>query len=1270
VITQDAAVHELDPKTLTDSPAADDEQNVFSDGRVVRGPLPAISSGSLIEEEDTWTENKPIFGAGSVTRFFVGRSDVLVHKERLTIDSPATLPLRYELQLLPDTKPVRSEENGRIKLLIDYGQTELLDEPDTNLPSNLPQHPNIAFSTAVSWRHVAKEYGKTVDEQIDAADVSSLVRRLIEGKKSRDDKAMALLQYLDREVRYTGVEFDDAAIIPRPPAETLKRKYGDCKDKSTLLVAMLRAAGIPAYIALLRAGRGHDVAADLPGIGLFDHAIVFVPGSPELWLDATDEFARVGQLPLDDQGRLALVARPESTALTPTPVSSSEDNLLIERREFHLSENGPAGVVETSEPHGSLESVYRSDYTDTANKDTRKNLSTYVQSQYLAEKLDRIDAHDPDDISKQFTLVLESDAAKRGFTDLDSAVVAIRFDTLFNRLPDELEQGETEDDKSAETANGKPKKVRTANYQLPMAFVTEWQYTILPPPGFRPKPLPANQALSLGPASLTENFSADSGGVVHAMIRFDTVKRILSVSEAHQMRDKIVELRTGPPTFVYFEPVAQVLLNQGKVRESLQAYRDLIALHPNESVHHLQLAEALLSAGLGQAARDEARRAVALQPESALAQKTLAKVLECDLGGRKLTPGSDYSGAETAFRTARKLDPSDNGTVGDFAIFLEYNNWGERYGPGAKLKESVEVYQSLTPEQLDKIGLKGNLAYTLLYAGQFSDARKYAEDMNPQIVAVIIASEAAMNGSQAGISEASKRSDGEVNRKNALMAAGQMLMRRRMYSLAADLMESGASGDNAADVMTLASVLSKARPNETLHYDDDPAGFAMRTYLALKNPMLTKDDLLAVLSKNGRTVLDLTDPEKLETDAKQRRRSREQLSASGIPADVMLDIEMQSLDVRTEGDDASGYRVTLRVPGQSKLIMYVVKEDGKYKLLDTSNDADALGLEVLDRLEASNLAGARVLLDWLRDSEHVSGGDDPFNSYVFPRIWTKGKDADVTLMRVAAAAILVQSKPTARQGVTILEANGNWATSDADKVNLALALTWGYGHLQYFDKALLLYDELAKQYPESVHVFYSRELDLRRSGRFQEADALAEERLKRIPDDIDARQALVLSANSREDYALARDLGLKLIASGKAGSYDFNQASWDAILTGKIQPEDLANATKAVELSRNDPSTLHTLACVYAELGRTRDAREILIQAMNKLNLDEPDSDFWYAFGLIADQYGETEAAKADYSRVEKPARSFDVPGSTYVLAQAKLKILGGVSDNRKSSSN
>ena len=439
VITPDIVVHPLDLGTVTDAPDKESEENVFSDRRVMRAPLPAIAPGSLVEEEQTSRESPLFFGAGILQRDYFGRSAPVQHT-RLVLDSPSTLPLRYRSQLLPDLQPQSVESEGRVRITFDRGPLDALDEIEGYLPSDLPADPNVTFSTANSWQQLAEEYGKIVDKQVGTPEVKSFVGKIIVGKKSRHEKIAAILHYLDREVRYTGVEFGDAAIIPRSPTETLTRKYGDCKDKSALLVAMLRAADIPAYIALLNAGSRLDIAPDLPGASMFDHAIVFVPGSPDLWIDATDDYARLGQLPVSDQERLALIARPGSAALLRTPSSSSADNSLLETREIFLSENGPARIVETSRPHGSIESSYRRSYGDKQNKHSRDELADYVKSQYLADKLDRLDRSDPADLSQQFQLVLESNRARRGFTELNSATAAIRFDTLFSRLPSELQQ--------------------------------------------------------------------------------------------------------------------------------------------------------------------------------------------------------------------------------------------------------------------------------------------------------------------------------------------------------------------------------------------------------------------------------------------------------------------------------------------------------------------------------------------------------------------------------------------------------------------------------------------------------------------------------------------------------------------------------------------------------------------------------------------------------------------------------------------------------------
>ncbi len=1258
VITPDSAVHVLDEKTITDAPARENADHVFSDRRVLRAPLPAIAPGSLVEEELVSTESAPFFGAGSVERFYFG-SSVPVQHSRLMLDAPAALPLRYNIQLLPDLKPQRNEDKGRVRLTFDYGLMETPDDAETYLPSDLPAYPSITFSSGDSWRQVAEEYGKIVDKQITGADLKSLVGKLIAGKVSRDEKAAAILAYLDREVRYTGVEFGESAMVPHSPNETLARKYGDCKDKASLLAAMLRVADIPAYIALLNAGSREDVAPDLPGMGMFDHAIVYVPGPPDLWIDATDEYARLGEIPNVDQGRLALIARPGSTVLLHTPVSASADDVLIEKREVYLAENGPARIIETSQPHGSSESSYRRGYADKQDKAAKDELTNYVKSEYLAEKLDRIDRSDPTDFSKQFELVLESDRAKRGVTELNVAAAAIRFEGLFSRLPADLREREKEEDSKADKDSGqKPKKKRTADYQLPEAFATEWHYSIVPPAGFRPKPLPSNTQLSLGPCSLAEEFTADKDGVVHATLRFDTVKRRLTASEATALRTKVVQLIAGEPILIYFEPIGQTLVSQGKVREALQSYRELIALHPKEAVHHLQIAMALLTAGLGEAARAEAQAAVKLEPTSALAEKTLAEILEYDLVGRKFRPGSDYAGAEAAFWAAEKLDPDDKATVGNLAILLEYNRWGLRYGPGAKLKDAVAEYRKLTAEKLAELGLQNNLVFALFYAGEFSEAQKNAQALNPQPTALIVACEAALNGAEAALAEARRRTGGEEQFKQIAEVAGEMLVNVRKYPLGADLEEAGASGANASDTAAFAALYRKTQPHEQLVIPDDPAGAAMRFELLTDDPDLTLDRLRSITSRNGQASLSAQ--EVLEWFVKQTRGTLSSKSRQGQFTDTGVDISLTRAQPKAQGNDATGYKVTLWGSADYKSATYVVKEGGHYKVLATSRFPAAIGLEVLDRIAANDPTGARVLLDWLREDLHLAGGDDPLTGYPFARFWTKGKEADAAAMKVAAALILSAYKQTAPQGLAVLEAGKDSPHNDAEKVNILLALLNGYAGLDEYDKALAVCADLARQYPESDRAFLSQSFNLRAMGRFEEADKLADDRLKRVSGDLAGMRALVYSASGRGDYVKAHSLGQNILDEGKAEPQDLNGIAWNSLFTGKVEPSDIENALKGAQLSKNSTSILHTLGCLYAEVGKTKEAREVLIQSMDLLNLDEPNPDYWYAFGRIAEQYGERDAALANYARVTKPKRAVELPDSSYHLAQVRLQALRG----------
>ena len=1261
VIEPDYSEHNLDPSAITEEPARGGDYKTYSDGKRLRAPLPAIAPGVVVEEEYLERETEPFFAPGRVGRAFFGHEEVPVAHSSAVFEAPVSLPLRIETRLLPGVTPKRVEANGHVTLSYEIGSLEGIESRDASLPSDAYIFPEIDYSTGASWQTVATEYSKIVDSKAKSDSVQSIVDGLIAGKTTLSEKEAVILDYLDREVRYTGIEFGEAAIVPHNPAETLALKYGDCKDKATLLVAMLRAAGINSYVALLNGGSRLDVPSELPGMGLFDHAIVYVPSAtahPALWIDATDQYARLGQLPINDQDRHALIARPESTSLTSTPESTSRENVLLEMREIRLSENGPATVIEKTLPSGVFESHYRAFYADKPDKETRDGLTGYVKAQYIADKLTSVDRTDPGDLSKQFELTLQCEKAKRGFTDLDSAIAAIRVDTLFQQLPEDLKRKDDADEKKKDDQD-KPKKPRTADWELDQPFTAEWKYRIVPPTGFVPKELPKDDRIVMGPAVLTEKFSKAKDGVVEADLAFDSGKRRYTVSEATELRNKVAEFVAGPALFVNFEPEGEALLHEGKVKEALASYRTLIATHPNEPVHHLQVARVLLQAGMGEAARAEAREAVKLDPNSALAERTLADILKHDLVGRELRPGTDWAGAAEAFRAATKLDPDDHTAQGNLAILLEYDSVGRRYGGEAHLKQAVAEYQKLGQDKLAELEIPNNLPYAMFYSGDAEGAIKASQALNPTPVALIAASRAVLQGSKEGLAEINKRSNSDSAFKETARTAGEMLMNTRNYALAADFLQAGAGGDNAAQTMGLAGMLRDAKRHEDLKFANTPADLVKHVFVLTMDPDLTEAKLKSLASKNAIVTMKATDPEETKKSLETAKRLNSQMARKDNSLDVTIDILLEAFDAKSEGDDTTGYREKIQIPGGPNLTFFVVKEDGQYKLLDSTDKPNAIALEMLDRIKAGNLNGAKVLLDWIREDQHLGGGDDTLGGPVFPRFWIKGQAADARKMTLAAAALMVGTKPTAAQGLKLLEDARKNAATDRDKMNIELALAEGYAQLDDYAKLLDVGSDLVNEVPESRSAFMTNVEALIGLKRYDEALALADARLKLLEGDSDALQAKMRIEASRGNYVAARGWIQKLTDQGKEDASLLNSMAWFALYTGKVDQSDVATATKATQMDQNSPAILHTMACVYAEMGKTKEAHDLLLRAMDELNLDEPDDDYWYAFGRIAEQYGERDVAISDYRKLEKPKEAVAIPTSSYQLAQNRLKAMG-----------
>lgn len=109
--------------------------------------------------------------------------------------------------------------------------------------------------------------------------------KLLPDPIARIDSAVHLVQ---REVRYLGLEGGISAYRPHPPSDVYDQRFGDCKDKSLLLVTLLEASGVKAYPALVNTRNGWSMDERLPSPGLFDHCITMIPlAGDTLWVDAT-----------------------------------------------------------------------------------------------------------------------------------------------------------------------------------------------------------------------------------------------------------------------------------------------------------------------------------------------------------------------------------------------------------------------------------------------------------------------------------------------------------------------------------------------------------------------------------------------------------------------------------------------------------------------------------------------------------------------------------------------------------------------------------------------------------------------------------------------------------------------------------------------------------------------------------------------------------------------------------------------------------------------
>jgi transglutaminase-like putative cysteine protease len=358
------------------------ERETDADERIYDGVVTALTIlkdvrvGDAVDYEYSVVGANPVF-RGRFVRTVSLANALSTERLRVRLLAAAGRPIALSVRGAEAKASVRDLPGGIVETTWDLRNVAAV-EHEGNAPAWFDPVPSVGMSEFRDWSEVAAWAASTfeVDAHLGpalAAEVESIRGRY--GDEA--DRALAALELVQDEVRYLGIESGEHSQVPHAPEAVLEQRFGDCKDKSVLLVTLLRALGIESQPALVNAGLGEKVADHLPSPTAFNHVIVrarvlgktyFVDPT---WSSQGGTFAARASL---GYGR-ALVVAPGTKALEtierPTPDAPS----MLARAVFHPTPGGGASF--------DADTTYRGDEADSMRSRLARTPLAELSNQYL-----------------------------------------------------------------------------------------------------------------------------------------------------------------------------------------------------------------------------------------------------------------------------------------------------------------------------------------------------------------------------------------------------------------------------------------------------------------------------------------------------------------------------------------------------------------------------------------------------------------------------------------------------------------------------------------------------------------------------------------------------------------------------------------------------------------------------------------------------------------------------------------------------------------------
>jgi cellulose synthase operon protein C len=290
----------------------------------------------------------------------------------------------------------RVEEKGDTKIWHFSADNVAPLEPEPAMPPLSETLGYVHVSTYKSWDDMGRWYWGLVRDQFTADD--EVRRRALEITKGATDekaKVRAVYDYVVQKTRYVALEFGIHGFKPYRCAQIFARGFGDCKDKATLIVTMLKELGIQATIVILRTGMRGDFATEPASLAPFDHAIAYVP-SLDWYLDGTAEFTGSNELPSMDRNALAIQINEGKPKLVHLPEPKASESVTSKHIEATVSPDGSAQIDWKVSVSGANASSWRQRYHAKATQQQR--VQEDLSNELPQLDVQNVNANDLDDI--------------------------------------------------------------------------------------------------------------------------------------------------------------------------------------------------------------------------------------------------------------------------------------------------------------------------------------------------------------------------------------------------------------------------------------------------------------------------------------------------------------------------------------------------------------------------------------------------------------------------------------------------------------------------------------------------------------------------------------------------------------------------------------------------------------------------------------------------------------------------------------------------------